>query len=181
RKAARIIEAAWRLHPHPDLAETYAHVRTGDSARDRLARVETLAHLSPDGPEGKLAVARAAIDAREFAVARTALAPLVAAPTRRVALMMAEIEEQDTHDVGRAREWMARALHAARDPAWTADGLVSDKWLPVSPATGRLDAFQWKVPLADLNPPLEAHLDAHLETHPDLSRRAIDEPSPPVA
>jgi HemY protein len=48
---------------------------------------------------------------------------------------------------------MARALHAARDPSWTADGLVSDKWLPVSPATGRLDAFQWKVPLADLNPP----------------------------
>ena len=41
----------------------------------------------------------------------------------------------------------------ARDPAWTADGLVSDKWLPVSPATGRLDAFQWKVPLADLTPP----------------------------
>jgi HemY protein len=30
---------------------------------------------------------------------------------------------------------------------------VSDKWLPVSPASGRLDAFEWKVPLADLSPP----------------------------
>jgi HemY protein len=45
---------------------------------------------------------------------------------------------------------MARALRAARDPAWTADGFVSDRWLPVSPVTGRLDAFQWKVPLAEL-------------------------------
>ena len=48
---------------------------------------------------------------------------------------------------------LARALSATRDPAWTADGLVSDKWLPVSPATGKLDAFEWKVPLADLTPP----------------------------
>ena len=45
---------------------------------------------------------------------------------------------------------MARALNAARDPAWTADGFVSDRWLPVSPVTGRLDAFQWKVPVAEL-------------------------------
>jgi len=152
RKASRMLEAAWRLNPHPDLAETYAHVRYGDSARDRLARVQSLARQSGENPEGLLAVARAAVDAREFGAARTALGPLIASPTRRVALLMAEIEEADSHDVGRARQWTARALSAAHDPAWTADGLVSDKWLPVSPATGRLDAFQWKVPLADLNP-----------------------------
>jgi HemY protein len=63
---------------------------------------------------------------------------------------MAEIEEVEHGDDGRAREWMARAVHAARDPAWTADGFVSDRWLPVSPVTGRLDAFQWKVPVADI-------------------------------
>lgn len=153
RKAARTIEAAWRANPHPDLAETYAYLRSGDSARDRLGRVQALARLAPDHPEGALAVARAAIDAREFAIARTTLAPLAAQPTRRVAVLMAEIEEGDSGDVGRAREWMGRALHAARDPAWTADGLVSDKWMPVSPVTGRLDAFQWRVPLADLTPP----------------------------
>ena len=66
---------------------------------------------------------------------------------------MAEIEEGETGDVGRSRQWMGRALIASRDPSWTADGMVSGKWLPVSPATGRLDAFEWKVPLADLNPP----------------------------
>ena len=63
---------------------------------------------------------------------------------------MAEIEQRDSGDEGRAREWMARALHAAKDPAWTADGFVSDRWMPVSPVSGRLDAFQWKVPLAEL-------------------------------
>ena len=27
---------------------------------------------------------------------------------------------------------------------------MSDRWLPVSPVTGQLDAFQWKVPVAEL-------------------------------
>jgi HemY protein len=148
RKAARIIEAAWRVNPHPDLAEALAHLRPGDSARERLARVEALAKMSPGHVEAALAVARAALDAREFATARAALTPLVAAPTRRVAALMAELEASQHGDEGRAREWVARALTARRDPAWTADGFVSDHWLPVSPVSGRLDAFEWKDPLA---------------------------------
>ena len=78
-----------------------------------------------------------------------ALAPLSIAPTQRVAMLMAELEETEHGDEGRAREWMTRAVHARRDPAWTADGFVSDRWMPVSPVTGRLDAFQWKDPLAE--------------------------------
>jgi HemY protein len=150
RKAARIIETAWRANPHPQLAETHAHLRPGDSARERLARVEELARLAPSHSESALAVARAALDAQEFAIARKALAPLVAAPTQRVAMLMAEIEERQHGDEGRAREWTARAVHARRDPAWTADGIVSDHWMPVSPVTGRLDAFEWKDPVAEL-------------------------------
>jgi HemY protein len=64
--------------------------------------------------------------------------------------MMAELERAERNDEGRAREWMARALHAAPDPQWTADGYVSDRWLPVSPVTGRLDAFEWRVPLTGM-------------------------------
>jgi HemY protein len=149
RKAAKIIEAAWKANPHPDLADAYAHLRLSDSARDRLSRVQALARMVPGHVEGSLAIARAALDAREFAAARSTLEPLAATPTQRVAMLMAELEELEG-DAGRAREWMARALNAALDPAWTADGIVSDRWLPVSPVTGRLDAFQWKVPVAEL-------------------------------
>ena len=155
RKAGKIVEAAWKANPHPDLAETYAHLRLSDSARDRLGRIERLAREPAGHVEGALAVARAALDAREFATARAALAPLTATPTQRVAMLMAELEKLEHGDEGRAREWMARALRAARDPAWTADGFVSDRWLPVSPVTGRLDAFQWKVPLAELGGSVE--------------------------
>ena len=149
RKAGRIIERAWLANPHPDLAETYAHLKPGDAARERLARVETLADKMPGHTESALAVARAALDAKEFVIARDALKPLLSAPTQRVAALMAELEQSESGDEGRTREWMGRALRAARDPRWTAEGVVSDRWMPVSPS-GRLDAFQWKVPLAEL-------------------------------
>lgn len=155
RRAMRIIEAAWLAQPHPDLADAYAHVKLGDSARQRLSRVESLAAKKPDDLEGALAVARAAIDASEFERARKALAPFIAAPTQRVAMLMAEIERTEHGDSGRAREWTMRAVRALHDPVWTADGYVSDHWRPVSPLTGRLDAFQWQMPLAAL--PADSH------------------------
>jgi len=158
RKARKILEAAWAINPHPDIAESYANVRLGDSARERLTRVQKLAEKVPGQVEGALAVARAALGAGEFATARAALAPYVSAPTRRVATLMAEIEEADQSDQGRVREWMSRAMRASGDPAWTADGVVSEHWLPVAP-NGKLDGFEWKVPLAaigDTRPVIEA-------------------------
>jgi HemY protein len=146
----RLVEAAWLAQPHPDLADAYAHVKLGDSARQRLVRVETLAAKAPGHIEGALAIARAAIDASEFTKAREALAPFIAAPTQRVALLMAEIERTEHGDSGRARAWTLRAVRALHDPAWTADGYVSERWRPVSPVTGRLDAFQWQTPVAAL-------------------------------
>ncbi|MBX9774009.1 MAG: heme biosynthesis protein HemY [Xanthobacteraceae bacterium] len=176
RRAARIVEAAWKANPHPDLAEAYAYLQTGASARDRLRRVEMLAEKTPGNTEGALAVARAALDAQEFAVARRVLAPLAIAPSQRVAMLMAELEEKEHGDEGRAREWMTRALRARLDPAWTADGIRSERWMPVSPVTGRLDAFQWKDPIANLG--VDDALIEHLsESRPPV---AAPPPAPPV-
>jgi HemY protein len=165
RRSMRIVEAAWLAQPHPDLADAYAHVRLGDSARQRLVRVETLAakvpqDLAPGHLESALAVARAAIDATEFARAREALAPFVAAPTQRVAMLMAEIERTEDGDSGRARAWALRAVRALHDPVWTADGYVSASWRPVSPVSGRIDAFQWQTPLAALPADKNAAVEA---------------------
>jgi len=150
RRSMRLVETAWVAQPHPDLADAYAHVKLGDSARQRLVRIETLAAKVPGHIEGALAIARAAIDASEFGKAREALAPFIDAPTQRVAMLMAEIERTEHGDSGRARAWTLRAVRALHDPAWTADGYVSDRWRPVSPVTGRLDAFQWLTPVASL-------------------------------
>lgn len=147
RKAAKVLEATWRLSPNPELAETYAHVRTGDSAVDRLKRVKSLSAQRTNTPEGAMAIARAAIEAREFGEARAQLKKVLQSePTRSAFLLMAEVEEAEHGDKGRMRDWLARALKAPQDKAWVADGIVSAEWQPVSPVTGKLDAFQWTVP-----------------------------------
>ena len=181
RRSMRIVEAAWLAHPHPDLADAYAHVKLGNSARQRLVRVETLAAKAPGHIESGLAVARAAIDATEFARAREALAPFIAAPTQRVAMLMAEIERAEHGDSGRARAWTLRAVRALHDPVWTADGYVSDRWRPVSPVSGRLDAFQWQTPLASL--PSDKHAAIDLVEFNELisAPRRVEPPrEPPV-
>jgi HemY protein len=176
RRSMRIVETAWLAHPHPDLADAYAHVRLGDSARQRLVRVETLAAKTPGHIEGALAIARAAIDASEFARAREVLAPFTATPTQRVAMLMAEIERTEHGDSGRARAWTLRAVRALHDPVWTADGYVSDRWRPVSPVTGRLDAFKWQTPLAALPSDKHATVEASPFEQAMLAPSRRDEP-----
>jgi HemY protein len=190
RRSMRIVETAWLAHPHPDLADAYAHVKLGDSARQRLVRIETLAAKAPGHLESALAIARAAIDATEYPRAREALAPFIAAPTQRVAMLMAEIERTEHGDSGRARAWTLRAVRALHDPVWTADGYVSSTWRPVSPVTGRIDAFVWQTPLAalpsDKNATIEPSPFEEAMLAPPAPRReppaqpAIEAPKEPV-
>src|SRR5271163_800040 len=159
RRAARILEAAYAQTPHPDLAAAYLRVRRGDSAEDRLARARTLARVAPDDPESLLTVGRAALEAHDGAAARAAIAPLLASdsprgrPTRRVCLLMADVEEADGHQ-GAVREWLGRAARAPRDKAWVADGVISDRWAPVS-SSGTLDGFVWRTPDERIAAPTE--------------------------
>ncbi|PVB61525.1 heme biosynthesis HemY N-terminal domain-containing protein [Labrenzia sp. 011] len=147
RKASKVLETTWRLFPHPELAETYAHVRTGDSAVDRLKRVRSLSAQRANTPEGALAVAQAALEAREFDEARAQLKKVLQSePSRKAFLLMAEVEEAEHGDSGRMRDWLARAVKAPLDKAWVADGIVSAEWQAVSPVTGKLDAFRWMSP-----------------------------------
>jgi HemY protein len=174
RRAARVLETAWKITPHPEIADAYAAVRPGDSVLDRLKRVRRLAELRPNHAEASMGVARAAIDARDWPAARTALEELAQSrPSERVCLLMAEIEEGEHGDQGRVRSWLTRALSAPRDPAWVADGQVFDRWSPLSPVSGRIGAFEWKV-VATPAPPPEA---VELETT-RFDRPAIAAPLP---
>lgn len=193
RKASKLIESLWRRAPHPDLAETYVHLRAGDAAQERYERAQHLADMMPQDAESALALARAALEARHFEKARAALGPLLIRedrPSRRLCLLMADLEQME-HGAqsGPMREWLARAARAPRDAAWMADGMISDRWEPASPVTGKLDAFRWDVPQERLSgPAVQATLDSlpviDAQTHPaslDLSPAAPPSRPKPVA
>jgi HemY protein len=156
RKASSTLEQVWKIEPHPEIARAYVRARSGDSAVDRLKKAEKLEALKPNNYESLMVVAEAALDAQDFKKARTkAEAAARIASRERVYLLLADIEEAETGDQGRIRHWMGQALKAPRDPAWVADGHVSERWMPISPITGRLDAFEWKMPFDQLAGPIE--------------------------
>ena len=115
--------------------------------RDRAARCLRVAGAAECGARPSRFASRAAVDAYEWAAARNALANYsVSDPSQAVCLLMAEIEEGQSGDKGKARDWLNRAVRAPRDPVWTADGITAEEWEPLSPVSGKLDAFEWRVP-----------------------------------
>jgi HemY protein len=97
---------------------------------------------------------------------------------------MADLEETQGAP-GAVREWLARAARAPRDRAWIADGFVSDRWAPVSPA-GKLDAFVWRTPEERLSAPDEPLPAPAAAPAPALAEPAAEtpdlvEPQPQIA
>ncbi len=183
-KAARLIEKTWRSQPHPDLAKLYLGLRAGDSLGDRLKKARTLASQFPSHPESRLLVARAALDAGQWSEARSALESLTLAindnihepPGVKACMLMAELEQKEKGSAGNVAEWLARAATAPREPAWTADGVVYEHWMPASPVTGRLDAFIWQSPAIQAQHDMPAWLKAPSQEF----SQSPDQPSSPL-
>ncbi|UVK56204.1 heme biosynthesis protein HemY [Mesorhizobium sp. AR02] len=177
RKGSKILEAAWKAEPHPEIAELYTHARPGDAVLDRLNRAKKLQEMKKNHAESSMTVARAALDAQDFATARREAEAAIRMDRREGAyLLLADIEEAETGDQGKVRQLLSKAVRAPRDPAWVADGVVSERWAPVSPVTGRLDAFEWRAPMERLGQLIDSRDDA-----PDVAVVAIEAPAPPVS
>lgn len=151
RRAQAMLDGAFRTGPHPQIAAE-ALALTPGGAVERLRRARALAELASDHVESALTVSRAARAAGEFDLADATLTPWARSePTQRVCAEMAEIAAARGED-GAVREWLARALRARRDPAWVADGRAAVDWDAISPVTGALDRFEWRVPDASEPP-----------------------------
>lgn len=183
KRAGKVLETTWKIDPHPELAAAYMAIRPGESGRDRLKRVRQLTKIRANHLEGQLALARAAIDAQEWSTAREELRGVLAThPSERAFVMMAEIEEGEHSDIGRARDWLSRAVRAPRDPTWMADGYSFDHWEPVSPISGRIDAFEWKAPVERMHDDEAERLGAPITPSPSVDRPApkTEEPAKPA-
>ncbi|MCF6344212.1 MAG: heme biosynthesis protein HemY, partial [Devosiaceae bacterium] len=111
-----------------------------------LKRAKELIGEKSDDAQIALVLANAAINAYEWSMARNILAPFISNPSQNICLALAQIEEGQNADEGKARNWLAKAVHASRDFAWIGDGIISDVWEPISPVSGNFDVFEWKTP-----------------------------------
>ncbi len=176
RRAMSLLRRVWRATSHPDIATLFANSVPGVSAVDRLKRIKELIDTPPPNKASALVLARASIDAFDWVGARQALAGYSNAnPSQAVCLLMAEIEEGQSGDKGKARDWLNRAVRAPRDPVWTADGITAEEWEPLSPVTGKLDAFEWRVPTSAVATRTGA-MAALPETAPPSAQAEVEKP-----
>lgn len=176
RKGSKVLETAWRAEPHPDLADLYVHARSADAVLDRLGRARKLQEMKKNHAESSLAVARAALDAQDFALARQeAEAAIRMQPSEGAYLLLADIEEADGGNLGKVRQLLSQAVRAPHDAAWTADGITVERWAPISPVSGRIDAFEWRGPVERAGKLIESNRPVPEVVPPSLEGPARDD------
>ncbi len=148
-RAATLIERAWAVAPHPDLAPLYWRARGADAGLARAKAAQRLARHNPDHPESHLAIAGAALEARLWGEARRHLGLAGGeAPPARVCRLMAELEDSEKGDGAAARAWLMRATLADPDPAWVCAecGHAVADWQIRCGQCDALASFRWRTP-----------------------------------
>lgn len=146
KRAAGLLEDAWRFNPHPDLARSYLGLFPGDDRLQRVRRAETLASANSGHVESHLVIAEAALVAELWGQARNHL--MVAAelrPTSRIWRLLAEVEERETGNAEAVRHWLAQAADAKSESGWLCRqcGTPADRWSTACPSCQGIDTIAW--------------------------------------
>lgn len=151
-KAQDIVEAAWALAPHPELAAAYAAIHPNDDPAARARRMKALVQLNPNHVESRLVAAEQAIAQAQWFDARSALEPLTRGfPTARACVLMAEIAQEERGDVTAAQGWLARAARSPRDAQWRCGhcGFVVQDWTSICSNCDAFDSLSWVAPRSE--------------------------------
>mgnify|MGYP002633481745 FL=1 len=149
RKAGGLIERLWGRDPHPAFVPLYWEAQGAATVLDRVKASERLRGFNPGSPESDLAVARSALDADLWGLARKHLE--IAGgdePAARICRMMADLEEAEHGDSAKARGWLVRASLADPDPAWVCGscGHTVENWSATCGSCHGFDSFAWRTP-----------------------------------
>jgi HemY protein len=148
-QASRILRAAWRLAPHPELASGFAALAPDEEAAARLKRFEQFTKGTDSHPETKMLMAELYVALADFDAARQALGDLAKTdPTMRALTILAAIERGDGADDQSVRQLLTQAISAQRDPQWICEncGHVDHDWEPVCLNCEAIDSIAWKRP-----------------------------------
>jgi len=188
-EAERLLERAWTVAPHPELARVYLGLNPAATPAERYKLLQRLTGGAAQHVESRLALAEAAIAAGLWAEARRELEPLEQAPDdARVALAAALLAESEAGDLEAGRRWRERAAHLAAAPLWTCAlcGATAGEWQPRCPTCGGFDSLQWRpgpLGLAPIEAPrvIEMRVVESVVLPPDAVTPEPPPPEPPAA
>jgi HemY protein len=152
RAARRVIERAWHIAPHPELALVWSVLGGSAPALTLVTWFGKLAARNPTSGESAVAVAEAALAAQLWGEARRHLGLAIAThqegPTRRLCLLMARLEDSEHPQEGHAREWFDRAVAAPPDPTYICArcGGENVEWSSLCGHCHGFDTLLWRAP-----------------------------------
>lgn len=150
RRAQKALISAWEVTPHPELVATWLQVSGAERALDRTAIVEKLIASNPDNRESAFAMAQAYFTAGLWGVARThAMRAIDYRPDRAAYRLMADIEQEDTKNSKKVRDWLDKAGDAPHEPQWQCvlTSEIFPSWQPLNRHQD-FNTLHWQTPLA---------------------------------
>lgn len=136
KAAERVLERAWQARPHVDLAQAWRSLVSTSDPVQRLAWMDRLRQAQPGDRAGRLAYADAAIEGRQWALARGELETLLAEqPSAAVYQALARLEQAETADLNGALHWYRLALTAPLEKPYAcqACGCGQAVWQAICP------------------------------------------------
>ncbi|MGB6230023.1 MAG: heme biosynthesis HemY N-terminal domain-containing protein [Litorimonas sp.] len=119
KKAAALLEKAWKGAPHPALSIAYFDLYPGESTGTRGQRVDRLVEYNPDHRESRLLLIGHHLRSGRPVDALALLSPMLEdAPTARVCLLAAQAERALGNEAD-ARLWTERAATASHELDWS--------------------------------------------------------------
>lgn len=152
-KVSSMVEKAWKVAPHPELALLWDKIAPMPKASDPLRRLrwfEKLVALNPDDVDGKLVAAKVSMECGLNGQAREYLeAAAQSRPTVQAFRLLADLEEQTSHNANKVREWLEKASQAVPDAVWycSQTGTIYDHWSGVALPHGAFNSIVWGHPL----------------------------------
>ena len=112
---------------------------------------------SYDNPESKILLAESLIEDQNWPDAKKQLRPLLDhKPSKKVCLLMSQIEESESNDPQKINAWISRSNFGELNKIWICriSNLSQEKWTSVS-KSGYFNSLVWKKPktLVELSSP----------------------------
>lgn len=147
RAALKTVEKTWALHPHPALAELWMKAvpparkssSPYDTGRHIYDWMKRLYDLQPEHRDSLRAMGAAALEARMWREARNYL-------TRAMDYrLLARLEQAETGNEAKTREWLEMAAENPPDPKWICGGCghASLDWAALCHRCGVFNDCQW--------------------------------------
>lgn len=145
-KAAKILEAAWKVMPHLDIADHYLDLYQNETVEKRLKHAEKLFKMNPDHPAALVMFGKYALEAEQFNKARNYLKiALSKGESALICELMAELEKAEGSDADIVQQWLDRAQRADKSTEWKCGHCrrPSHSWEPFCPQCHSFDSIQW--------------------------------------